>query len=176
MKDSLTTIDVIFSRKSVRHYTPELVSNEILSDIVKAGMAAPTANNKQPWSFIIITNRMTLNKLAESLPFAKMLFFAPAAIVVCAVPALSGDEQSIEYSVIDCSAATQNILLAIEHYGLGGVWTAVYPREKRITNTRSVLGIPDDIIPFSIIPLGYSAVKDEPKDKWKPERIHWEKW
>lgn len=170
------TIETIFSRKSVRNFTDEKVTKEQLELIVKAGMAAPTAVNMQPWSFVIITERETLNKLGEQLPYAKMLFQAQAAIVVCAVPEWSIKDHPVKYSILDCSAATQNILLAAESIGLGAVWTAAYPREERMLSVRQILEIPENIIPLNVIPVGHPTGEDKPKDKWKPERLHWEKW
>jgi nitroreductase len=170
------TLKTIFSRKSVRHSINKDVSKEQLELIVKAGMAAPTAVNMQPWSFVIVKDRETLDKLADALPYAKMLFEAPAAIVVCAIPEWSIEEHPEKYSVIDCSAATQNILLAVESMGLGAVWTAAYPREERMKAVRNILGIPEKIIPLNVIPIGYPTGEDKPKDKWKPDRLHWEKW
>jgi nitroreductase len=170
------TLNTIFSRKSVRHFTDEDVSKEQLELIVKAGMAAPTAVNMQPWSFVIVKDRETLDKLASELPYAKMLYQAPAAIVVCAIPEWSIKEHPEKYSVIDCSAATQNILLAVESIGLGAVWTAAYPREERMISVRNILNIPESIIPLNVIPVGHPTGEDTPKDKWKPDRLHWEKW
>jgi len=170
------TLQTIFSRKSVRHFINKDVSKEQLELIVKAGMAAPTAVNMQPWSFVIVKNRATLDKLADALPFAKMLFDAPAAIVVCAIPDWSIAEHPEKYSILDCSAATQNILLAVESLGLGAVWTAAYPREDRMKSVRNILDIPENIIPLNVIPIGYPTGEDKPKEKWKPDRLHWEKW
>jgi nitroreductase len=170
------TLKTIFSRKSVRHYINKDVSKEQLELIVKAGMAAPTAVNMQPWSFVIVKERETLDKLADALPYCKMLFEAPAAIVVCAVPEWSIAEHPEKYSIIDCSAATQNILLAVESMGLGAVWTAAYPRPERMESVRKILDIPEKIIPLNVIPIGYPTGEDKPKDKWKPDRLHWEKW
>lgn len=170
------TLETIFSRKSVRNFTEEKVTKEQLELIVKAGMAAPTAVNMQPWTFVIVTERETLNKLGEQLPYAKMLFQAQAAIVVCAVPEWSIKDHPVKYSILDCSAATQNILLAAESMGLGAVWTAAYPRDERMASVRQILEIPEDIIPLNVIPVGYPTGEDKPKDKWKPERLHWEKW
>jgi nitroreductase len=170
------TLKTIFSRKSVRHYINKDVSKEQLEMIVKAGMAAPTAVNMQPWSFVIVKERETLDKLAGALPYCKMLFEAPAAIIVCAIPKWSIEEYPEKYSIIDCSAATQNILLAVESMGLGAVWTAAYPRPDRMESVRKILGIPEKIIPLNVIPVGYPTGEDKPKDKWKPDRLHWEKW
>ena len=174
--DENPTINTILNRKSVRHFTSRTVSKDTLLKIVKAGMAAPTAVNMQPWSFVIVTEREILDKLANELPYAKMLFSAPSAIIVCALPESAFHEKPLEYSIIDCSAATENILLACEAMGLGAVWTAVYPQEPRIKTVRTILNIPEKIIPLNVIPIGYPTGEDLPKDKWKPEKIKWQKW
>lgn len=168
-------IKVILNRKSVRSFMNLSVTNSQLELIIKAGMAAPSANNKQPWSFIAITERELLNQLGDKLPYAKMLHEATAAIVVCGIPEKSGDSPE-GYWVQDCSAATQNILLAIESMGLGSVWTGVYPRPDRITIVRNVLNIPEDVFPLNVIPIGYPKGEQKSKDKFKPESIHWQKW
>ncbi|HPN22086.1 MAG TPA: nitroreductase family protein [Tenuifilaceae bacterium] len=169
------TVKTIFERKSVRSFENKVLSKEQLELIVKAGMAAPSARNLQPWAFIIITDRNTLNTLADRLPYAKMLYEATAAIVVCGIPEKSGDSPE-GYWVQDCSAATQNILLAIESMGLGAVWTGVYPRSERIDVVRDVLSIPQNVFPLNVIPIGYPKGENRPKDKFKPENIRREKW
>lgn len=168
-------LSVIHNRKSVRHFTGQSVSRDDLVTIVKAGMAAPTAVNMQPWSFVIVTERKRLDALREALPYAKMLDKAGAAIVVCALPekAING---SAEFAVIDASCASENILLAVEAMGLGAVWTAGYPDKDRMAAVRKILGIPENVIPLNIIPIGHPTLEDKPKDKFKPENIRWEKW
>ena len=168
-------VKLIMSRKSVRSFLNLPLTKSQLELIIKAGMAAPSANNKQPWSFIVITERELLNLLADKLPYAKMLHEATAAIVVCGIPEKSGDSPE-GYWVQDCSAATQNILLAIESMGLGAVWTGVYPRTDRIDTVRDVLNIPENIFPLNVIPVGYPKGEHKPKDKFKPENVHWQKW
>jgi nitroreductase len=170
--DALT---VIHSRKSVRHFTGKSVSRDDLTTIVKAGMAAPTAVNMQPWSFVIVTDRAKLDKLGEALLYAKMLDKAGAAIVVCAMPE-KAFQASTEFAIIDATCASENILLAIEALGLGGVWTAAYPEKDRMDAVRKLLNIPENVIPLNVIPVGYPTLEDKPKDKFKPENMHWEKW
>lgn len=173
---SEAVMENIFARKSVRHYktdangAPLQISKDTLEQIVKAGMAAPTGKNKQPWEFFIVDDREPMLKLAEKLPYAKMLSGASAAIVVLGNPNESGTWH------LDCSAATQNILLAIESLGLGGVWTAGYPYEDRIASMKEALNIPDPYIPLSLVPIGYPLKEEQPKDKWKPERVHYNVW
>jgi nitroreductase len=171
-KDALT---VLLERKSVRQFTGEAVSKQDLETILKAAMAAPSARNRQPWTFIAITDRKTMDLLAEGLPYAKMLYHAQAAIVVCGVIERAHDHL-LEYAVLDTSAATENILLAIEAMGLGGVWTALYPRPERMEHVRKVLAIPDDILPLCAIPIGHPASQEKPINKFKEEYIHWGKW
>lgn len=168
-------VRLIMSRKSVRSFGNITVTKSQLELIVKAGMAAPSARNLQPWSFIVVSDRNLLDQLAVRLPFAKMLYEASSAIVVCGVPEMAGDSPE-GYWVQDCSAASQNILLAIESMGLGAVWTGVYPREDRVEIVRDVLKIPSNVFPLNVIPVGYPKGEYQPKDKFKPENIHWDKW
>ena len=166
---------VIHSRKSVRSFTGQDVSKDVLDKILRAGMAAPTAVNKQPWSFVVVTDRKTLDNLKDGLPHAKMLDKAGAAIVVCSIPE-KAYEKKVEFAVIDSTCAGENILLAAEALGLGAVWTAAYPYNDRMDFVRKTLNIPDTVIPLNVIPIGYPTGVDKPKDKFKPENIHWEKW
>lgn len=168
-------LSVIHSRKSVRHFTGEPVDREALETIVKAGMAAPTAVNKQPWAFVVVTDKAQLEALAAGLPYAKMLDKAGAAIVVCALPG-KAFQQKAEFAVLDAACASENILLAVEALGLGGVWTAAYPEAERMDHVRSVLGIPAEVVPLNVIPVGHPDGSDRPKDKFKPDNIHWERW
>ena len=172
MSDALS---VIHNRKSVRSFTGQRVSKDALDKIIRAGMAAPTAVNKQPWTFVVVTDRKILDTLAAGLPYAKMLDKAGAAIIVCAMPE-KAYEKSLELAVIDSTCASENILLAAEALGLGAVWTAAYLYKDRMDTARKALNMPQDIIPLNVIPVGHPTGTDKPKDKYKPENIHWEKW
>jgi nitroreductase len=163
----------IYTRRSIRKYTGDSVREEDLMGIVKAGMNAPSAGNEQPWHFVIIHDRTKLNAIADFHPFAQMARHAPVAILVCGDP---GFEKHKGMWVQDCSAATQNMLLEITARGLGGVWVGVYPREKRMDGLRRLLNIPSNIIPFSLIPIGYPAEKKEPNDKFIQDRIRVDRW
>ena len=139
-------------------------------------MAAPTAVNKQSWAFVAIDDRAKLDQLGDALPYAKMTKKASAAIIVCGnlQKALEGWEQ--EFWIQDCAAASQNILLAAESMGLGAVWTAAYPAKDRMATVQNILSLPEHIIPLNVIPIGYPTGIEKPKDKWKPENLHWNKW
>ena len=138
-----TAIENIFARKSVRTYTPQPIEKEKVDLLVKAAMAAPTAVNKQPWAFVVVDDRKVLDKLAAELPYAKMTAQAPLAIVVCGDLSKALNGETDRYWMLDCSAASENLLLAAESMGLGAVWTAVYPENDRIAKVRSVLSLPD---------------------------------
>lgn len=166
----------IASRKSVRHFTQEPVTQEQLQTLARAAMAAPTACNKQPWAVIAINDRTMLDSLCAGLPYAKMLAEAQAAMIVCGdlSKALEGD--GAQFWIQDCSAATENLLLAAEAMRLGVVWTAVYPDPERMAIVNKVLNLPENIIPLNVIPIGHPTGEDQPKDKWIDENYHLNKW
>ena len=178
-------LSVIHSRKCVRNYTGELVSKSDIEDLLKAGMAAPSGGDRRPWAFIAVTQREKLDKLLEVMPFNKMLKEAGAAIVVCGIPIESLVKMKPirlvspvphDYWAQDCSAATENILLAAEAKGLGAVWLAVYPVEFKIEALRKFFGIPENVMPLNIISIGHPLGDEKPKNKFDPKNIHWEKW
>lgn len=168
------TIEIIHQRKSVRNYTDQKVSDAQVDSLLAAAMAAPTGKNRQPWEFIVVTDREVMNLWAEQLPYAKMLKQAQLAIVVCG----NSNEETggSSYWEVDCSAATQNLLLAAESMGLGAVWTAAYPYDEREKVVRDIYKMPEDIRVLNIIPIGYPTGKEKPKDKYKPEKIHFNRW
>ena len=169
------TLSVIHSRKSVKSFTGAPVSTENLDKIIRAGMAAPTAVNKQPWSFVVVTDRKKIDALAAGLPTARGIDKAGAVIIVCTEPG-KANLQSKDFAIIDASLASENILLATEALGLGGHWTASYPYEDKMKHVRSVLGIPADVIPLNVILVGVPTGEDKPKDKYQKDKIHWGKW
>jgi len=169
----MNILNFIINRRSIRKYTGKAISDEILMDLLKAGMYAPSASNKQPWHFIIVKNKEMLLRISEVHPYASMLKEAAAAIVVCGDDRLSNTPA---YWPVDCAAATQNILLAAHSFDLGGVWLGVYPREERNKVIGELFDLPVNIKVFSIISLGYPAEKKPLPDRFKKERIHFEGW
>ena len=170
---SQTVLENIYSRKSVRSYTDEPVSPEQVENMLKAAMAAPSGMNMQPWRFVVVTEQAVKQKMA--IGFNKMIAKAPVVIVICGkvTNKLGGSNHNW---TADCAAATENLLLAAESMGLGAVWTACYPYDDRMGPAIEALGLPDDIKPYCIIPVGHPAGNEKPKDKWKPENVHYEKW
>ena len=168
-------IENIMTRTSIRRYTAQPIAKDTLEILVKAGMAAPTAVNKQPWAFVVVTEREVLDSLNSVHPYAH-LESAGAAIIVCGDMQKALEGKNAEYWIQDCSAATENILLAAHAYGLGAVWCGVYPNAERSSPVKEALQLPGYITPLNIITLGYPAENPEPKDKWKEENVHWQKW
>ncbi|MFI3321015.1 MAG: nitroreductase family protein [Rikenellaceae bacterium] len=169
-----SVLNAIINRYSCRLFTDKKVEISLLKEVVRAGMAAPTAKNMQPWEFMIVDEREKLDALSSALPFAKMLTTAQAAIVVCGVD--ENCEGGSPYWVVDCAAATENILLAAQAVGLAAVWTAVYPYKERLDPTYNILDIPQTAIPLCVIPIGYAAREARVKDKFKEEKIHINQW
>ena len=165
-------LDNIFSRKSVRSYTEETVTPQQVETMLRAAMSAPSGMNVQPWRFVVVTEQATKEKLAGG--FNKMIAKAPVVFVVCGQTIRNGQPNG--NWTADCAAAAENLLLAAEAQGLGAVWTACYPYDDRMNPAIEALGLPEDVKPYCIIPVGHPAGKDKPKDKWKPENIHYEKW
>ncbi len=170
-----TPIENIMTRASVRQFTNRPISKDTIETIVRAGMAAPTAVNKQPWEFVVVTEREVLDSLMVHHPHAN-LKTATAAIIVCGnmEKALEGDGQA--YWIQDCSAATENILLAAHSLGIGAVWCGVYPMEDRIVPVKETLKLPSYVTPLNIISMGYPVSDPQPKDKWNPEAVHYNVW
>lgn len=162
----------IMTRTSDRMFDPsKQIDPDDIEAILQAGMAAPSAVNRQPWQFVVVTNRDLLRQLAAALPYCRMANEAGAAIVVCGDKNrfLEGEDNTIW--VQDLSAASENILLAAHALGLGSVWTALYPHQDRITSVYSILNIPADFIPFNVIPIGYVKSAHTPLDKWNPAAV-----
>ncbi len=174
---SSAMLDAIFTRTSIRSYEPDhAVSRDTVEILLRAAMSAPSAVNKQPWAFVVLDTREALDSLAEVLPYAKMLTHAPLAIVACGDMNKAIEGEGRDFWIQDVSAATENMLIAAHALGLGAVWTGVYPDLERVKAVKERLGMPDNIIPLCVVPVGYPAGNQQPKDKWNPEAIHYNLW
>ena len=163
-------LSVIFQRRSIRAYSGEPVSEADVEALLQAGMAAPSASNRKPWHLVAVTDRSTLRALADSHPHGKMLADAGLAIAVCGDPAIS------DWWVQDCTAATENILIAVAALGLGGVWLGCGGRPEREQAVRRVLGIPESIGVLSLLSIGHPAEVKEPRTQYDPARVHRDRW
>ncbi|HVN57329.1 MAG TPA: nitroreductase family protein [Bacteroidales bacterium] len=164
----------LLTRRSVRKYSGEKINPEDIIGLVKAGMYAPSANNRRPWHFIIVDDRKIMDGIMENHPYSSMLKEASHAIVVCGNKDL---QPGAMYYPLDCSAATQNILLAAHSKGYGAVWLGVYPREERIMPVSRLLGLPGNIVPVSIISVGIPAgARNDQPDRFEKEKISYNGW
>jgi len=167
-------LENIATRASVRAFKSDAIPNDLIQKLLKAGMAAPTALNAQPWHFIVIHDQGQLSSLSVASPYTGLLADAPLAIAVCGdITKKAPGDEGIYWSQ-DACAATENILLAAHAMGLGATWTGSYPIEARYKLAQKVLSLPDNLIPVSIIAIGYSAVTVAPKDKWNPNNVSYQ--
>jgi nitroreductase len=165
--------DPVLSRRSIRKYTGEPVDDATVERLLRAAMAAPSAGNQQPWQFIVLRDRATLAQITEWHPYAKMLPSAPLAIIVC------GDPDDAKWAALwtqDCAACTENLLIEAELLGLGAVWLGIHPLPEREAALRGLLGIPETVVPFAIVPFGWPQERKEPSDRYDEARIHAERW
>jgi len=167
-------IDLIFQRRSIRKYTPQLVEREKLDLLLKAAMAAPSAMNCKPWEFVVVTNPDSLAQFRKQLPFGDRN--APAAIVVCGNPGLSTNPAARLFWVKDCSAATENILIAATGLGLGTVWIGVHPVGPFIRTVRQITSLPRTVRPLCIVYVGYAEAQKPARTQYDAGRVHWQKY
>ena len=164
--------EAIMTRRSIRAYTAQPVPNDAIKELLAAAMNAPSASNQQPWQFIVVTERRQLDALTTVLPYGQMLKGAPLAIAICGDMQL----QEEEYWIQDCSAATQNLLLAAHAKGLGAVWLGVYPRSERVAGICKVLNLPAYVIPLCIVSVGYPLEPLPQVRRYNEARIHYNQW
>ena len=164
-------IELIKTRRSIRAYREGSIGDDLVNKIIAVAMTAPSAGNQQPWQFIIVRDREKLSAISAFHPYCKMAAQAPLALVVCGDPV---GKKYPDYWVQDCSAAVQNLLLAARAEGLGSVWTGIYPREERVAGCRQLFSIPEHIIPFAIIPMGWPKDETDFKEvnRFRSELIH----
>ena len=169
----MDTFEVILTRRSIRQFTSKTIDEELQKKLLQAAMQAPSARNTQAWQFVVIDDRQTLREISNFHPYADMLKQAPLAIAIC------GDfqlEESVDYLALNCAAATENILLAVHAFGLGAVWLAIHPRKQRIKDLRNLLDLPDDIIPISLVAVGYPKEQKGLANRFNPEKVHYNRW
>jgi nitroreductase len=165
--------EVVYTRRSIRAYSEQEVEEAAVERVLRSAMAAPSAGNQQPWQFIVIRDREKREAIPAIHPYARMVLQAPVAILVCGDP---DGKKYPQYWQQDCSAATQNLLLAARDQGLGTVWCGVYPDQARIDGFRKLLAIPSHILPFALVPLGWPGIIFQAVERFNPAVIHYEQW
>lgn len=168
----MEAIDAIMSRRSIRKYTEKKIPEETITKLLKTAMNAPSAHNKQPWHFIVIDDHEIMKEITKYHNYSKMLEQASHAIIVL------GDNQiqNTDFWIHDCSAATENILIAANSLGLGAVWLGVHPSEALIERTKKMFNVPVHVIPLGIVSLGFPEETKPPRANYNPKRVHRNKW
>ena len=174
----MEALDAIFTRRSTRQFTNQPIESEKLHQILEAAMSGPSCVNARDWSFLVVTNRETLQKMADANgPAARPLKTAAAGILIC------GDlerafPRAKDYWIIDGAIAAQNISLCAQALGLGSVWLGTWPQMDRVENQRELFRLPETVIPHSIIALGYPAedITAKRESRYEESRVHWNQW
>lgn len=169
-------IENIMTRTSVRAYSDRQITDGQLDTIMRAAMAAPSAVNKQPWRFIVVKDQALRDSISVNMNSMKMAKDAPVSIIVCGDMEATLDGEGQSYWIQDVSAVSENILLAANALGIGSVWCGIYPVSERVAWFQKTFGMPKNIVPLSCINLGFPTAPVTPKDKWKPENIHYNTW
>ena len=169
----MDVIDAILTRRSIRKYTNQPVSDEQTEILLKAAMYAPSAVNTQPWHFIVFRDKTTAEKITAFHPNAHMIKNASLGILVCFDIKVQHD---MGYGELDCSAATQNILLAAHGLGLGAVWIGIFPRKNRIVSIKELFSLPENITPLALVAVGYPDERKIAPSRYRTDRVHFEKW
>jgi nitroreductase len=169
----MEAIEAILTRRSIRRYTGEPIVEGDIETILHAAMAAPSAGNQRPWRFIVITDRGMLEAAAASTPYGSMLLDAPLGLVICA------DTRDLQHPGMwqqDCSAATQNALLAVHALGLGAVWLGFWPKMERVEPLKAALRIPEGVEPLAVLAVGHPLEHKPPADRYDSSYIHHDRW
>ncbi len=166
-------MNAIFKRKSIRSYKSKKVPDKLIKKILMAGMAAPSSWNSKPWFFIVIKERKTMDEIAERHGYANMCHEAYCAILVCAN---TENMKEKEFFPQDCAAATENMLIEATHLGLGSVWIGIYPNEDKMKLLRELTALPEKLIPFSLVVIGYPKEKKKSKKIYYSEKVYFERY
>ena len=167
------TIDALKTRRSVRSFRSEPISDDILRQILACGMQAPSACNEQPWQLVVIRDPALLAKSSELNPFAKFANDAPLGVLVCGDSRL---EKCKGYWVQDCSNCAMSMLLAAHALGIGAVWTGIFPEQDRVEGFRKLFALPAEVTPLALLVMGHPAATPSPEDRFKQDRIHYDRW
>ncbi len=172
---SQATLECIMTRASVRSYTDQQVADSTIDKILHAGMAAPTAANQQPWQFVVVTQQALKDSITAAFQYTKMVEKCSFAVVVCGDMdnLFDGDVPDGGFWVEDCSAASENMLLAAHALGVGGVWCGIYPLKDREEKLRAILNLPASLTPLNVMAFGYPSAPVAPKNKWNPAKVHY---
>ena len=162
--------EALLKRRSIRKFKADKISKDLIDELMHAAMSGPSACNRRPWEFYIVTNEEKLNEVKKASLFSR--FNAPLAIVVCGNLSKSLPLKLSSYWIQDCSAATENILLRAVDLGLGACWCGAHPQERVEENLRKCLNLDKNIIPLNIIFIGYPNESPEARHQYDENKVH----
>lgn len=161
--------EVLLKRRSIRKFKEDKITKDIIEELLHAGMSGPSACNKRPWKFYVVSNENKLEELRKASMFSKIK--APLAIIVCGDLKRRLPMAFSTYWIQDCSAATENILLRVTDLGLGAVWCGLHPQKKAEENVRKILNVNEKEVPMSLIWIGYPDEEQAARDQYEEDRI-----
>ena len=168
MHEENPALQTILTRRSIRRYTGDTVSREQIDVMLTAAWAAPSANGLRPWVVVVVQDEGQRRLLSQVHRYARMVAEAPVAFAMCA------DPEETSFWIDDCSAATQNILLAAHAMGLGGVWIGIYQRQEYQERVREILRLPANLAVHCLIAVGHPAETKPPHGHYNPEAVYWD--
>jgi nitroreductase len=168
-------LSILCGRRSIREYQAKPVGDELVTQLLSAAMAAPSACGKDPWHFVVVRQKAMLDAIAAALPSGKMLVSAALGIVVCGDLGVAHAGE-LSYLLQDCSAAIENLLLAAHALGLGACWLGVHPRQVRVEALTKLLNLPEKVLPISCIAVGWPGEQKSPRTRYQPSSVHHERW
>ena len=175
----------ILSRKSVRSYNGDTIPAEVMENLLKAAMAAPSGRDWRPWQIVVMTDKSQYETVFAGNMNMQKFMESGAVVILCADTVHVGPTREDPDAMVpqpnalwrdDMGAVTENLLLAVEAYGLGACWTACYPYPDRMDPIRAALNLPASVVPYAVVPVGYPSSENSPKDKWDPTRVHYNQW
>jgi nitroreductase len=169
----METLEALKTRRSIRKYTEQKISDEDIREMLTCAMYSPSAFDKQPWHFIVVNKKELFDDILKTATHAEMIKEASHAIFICGDKSLEDNEGLL---IQDISAVTENFLLAAHSLGLGAVWVGIYPFEDIEKGIKKLFNMPEHIVPVSLVVIGYPAEKPEQPDRYKEERVHLNKW
>lgn len=165
--------EALLNRRSIRKYKDQKIRKKDIDKILKAAMYAPSAMNLQAWQYIVIDDKAILIETIKSVPYAEMLKQSAAAILVCGDSLIEKNES---WLLQNCSASIQNILLSAYELGIGSCWIAIHGMDDVYKNIKTQFNLPENIVPVSLISLGYPDEAVKAEERFKEEKIHYNKW
>ena len=173
LKSEIDALTAIKTRRSIRSFKDQDVPKQIVEELLRCAMHAPSAGGAAPWDFVVIKDKEILKQIGQINPYATFAVKSPLSILVC------GNlqrEKFPNYWIEDTSAAMENLLVAVNALGLGACWTGIYPMQDRVEAISKLIKLPETVIPMGLAVIGYPEKIPETKDRFDLDRVHYDIW